>query len=70
VTVPERVALAVVGGSFALLGTDSALESRDGLELVWLAVAVIGLAILFVSTRGTPSSLRGVGRLLRLKPLE
>jgi hypothetical protein len=69
VTVPERLALAVIGLSITVLGVDSAFEAHDGLQLVWLVVGLVGLEVVFVSFRGTGRPLRRVARLLHLPPM-
>lgn len=66
---PERLALAAIGLSVTVLGVDSALEAHDGLELVWLAVGLLDLALEFASVRGTVRPFRRAARLLRLPPM-
>jgi len=69
VTVPERIALAVVGISIAVLGVDSAVEARNGLGLVWWAVGTVGLTSVLVAVRGTLRPFGRVSRLFRLPPM-
>ena len=68
-SVPERVALASIGLSTGILGVDSALEARDGLEFVWLVVGTAGLALLFASIRGNCRPFTRLARALKLPPM-
>lgn len=68
-SVPERIALAVMGSSIAVLGLDSALEAQDGFELAWWAVGLLGLVILVAAVRGTAQPMRRIARALRLPPM-
>jgi hypothetical protein len=68
-SVPERIALATIGLSIAVFGADSALESNDGLEFLWLTAGLLGLAIVFASARGAVPLFHWVARVLRLPPM-
>lgn len=68
-SVPERIALFSLGLSIAVLGLDSALEAHDGLEILWLTVGLLGLAVLYASARGAVPPIGRVARALRLPPM-
>ncbi len=65
----DRVTLGTVGLSIAALGMDSAIEARDGLEIIWLVAAAAGLACLLASVRGQRRPFTRLARLLRLPPM-
>lgn len=65
----ERMALAAIGLSIAVLGIDSAIEANDGLELIWLSVGTAGLALGLVALRGRCQPFTRLARLLRLPPI-
>ena len=68
-SIPERVTLATVGLSVAVLGVDSALEAHDGLDLVWLVVGTAGMAFVLASVRVRCRPFTRLARLLRLPPM-
>jgi hypothetical protein len=68
-SVPERIVVGTVGISVAVLAFDWAAERDGSLGLVWLAVGLLGLLMVFASVRGTVPSFRKIARMLRMPPM-